>query len=75
MLFPVYSDTQTHWARGEISFASMLGIIPPDSTDRFNPDRPITNLEAYEINVRLLGWSLIFSGLIVGGYAYMRLGK
>lgn len=70
----VYPDTATHWARGYIHIATLLGIMSHDPrTGGFDPDRPVSNLDAQNAAVRTFGYMLFIPSIALGGYAYLKL--
>jgi hypothetical protein len=54
---PSFTDSQAHWAKGEIALASDLGIIKGRGNGIFDPDASVTYQEAAVMMLRTLGFS------------------
>ncbi len=54
---PSFTDSQDHWAKGEIALASDLGIINGRGNGIFDPDAAVTYQEAAVMMLRALGYS------------------
>jgi hypothetical protein len=54
---PSFTDSQAHWAKGEIALASDLGIIKGRGNGIFDPDASVTYQEAAVMMLRALGYT------------------
>lgn len=54
---PSFTDSQAHWAKGEIALASDLGIIKGRGNGIFDPDASVTYQEAAVMMLRSLGYT------------------
>jgi S-layer family protein len=54
---PIFTDCQTHWAKGYIALANDLGIIEGKGNGIFDPEAPVTYEQAATMLLRALGYT------------------
>lgn len=60
---PAFSDTQGHWAQGEIAYCAGKGVILGRGDGTFDPDGSVTGSELAKMCLALLGYDADVFGL------------
>ena len=63
------TDISNHWAKGYIKFCESQGIIAGKGNNKFDPDSPVTGVEAAKMLLVTLGYNADKAGLVGANWA------
>ena len=59
----IFSDVKGHWAEGYINYCAAAGIVAGTGAGKFEPDAPVTGLQAAKMALVLMGYTEEKAGL------------